>query len=230
MLPPKRPPRSRSGLTAWLDRHTPDSWAARYVSFAHSVIGLLGLAGLLALVIQLHEANVATRRDVYSRSVDAALLLEQLEFAHPDLICALDPDGLERRLEQAELEVVRYLEMNLDLHERRWQQRQDGIFDEEEWIPRQRWFRDGVVSAEMFPAVWAAVRDYYQQDFAQYVDAMVADELAHRASATVAAGGRRRRGRLPTTLTSVRRRPPPARMSRALPPHRCSLRRPPGHV
>jgi hypothetical protein len=190
MLPPRRPPRSRSGLTAWLDRHThPDSRASRYVTFAHSVIGLLGLAGLLALVVQLHEANIATRRDVYSRSVDAALLLEQLEFAHTDLICALDPEGPEHGLEQAELEVVRYLEMNLDLHERLWQQHQDGIFDEEEWDPWQRWFRDGVVSAEMFPAVWAEERDYYQQDFAQYVDAMVADELAHRATATVAAGG-----------------------------------------
>jgi hypothetical protein len=37
--------------------------------------------------------------------------------------------------------------------------------------------------------VWAEERDYYQQDFARYVDAMVADELAHRATATVAAGG-----------------------------------------
>jgi hypothetical protein len=193
MLPPKRPPRAnapRSRLTAWLDRHAhPESRVSRYLTFAHSAIGLLGLAGLLALVVQLHEANVATRRDVYSQSVDAAILLEQLEFAHPDLICALQPDGPERRLEQSEMEVVRYLEMNLDLHERLWQQHQDGIFDEEEWDPWQRWFRDGVVTAEMFPAVWAEERDYYQQDFARYVDAMVADELAHRATATVAAGG-----------------------------------------
>jgi hypothetical protein len=55
---------------------------------------LLGLAGLLTLIVELHQANIATKRDVYSQSVDAALLLEQLEFAHPDLICALDPDGL----------------------------------------------------------------------------------------------------------------------------------------
>ena len=150
---------------------------------------LLGLAGLLTLIVQLHQANIATKRDVYSRSVDAALLLEQLEFAHPDLICALDPDGLERGLEQVELEVVRYLEMNLDLHERLWQQHQDGIFGDEEWEPWQRWFRDGVVAAEMFPAVWLADRDYYQEDFARYVDAMVADEVASRAVATAAAGG-----------------------------------------
>jgi hypothetical protein len=85
--------------------------------------------------------------------------------------------------------VVRYLEMNLDLHERLWQQHQDGIFGDEEWEPWQRWFRDGVVAAEMFPAVWLADRDYYQEDFAQYVDAMVSDEVAGRAVATAAAGG-----------------------------------------
>ena len=193
MLPPKQPPRarsSRSGLIAWLDRQAhPESRASHYLTFAHSAIGLLGLAGLLALIIQLHEANIATRRDVYSRSVDAALMLEQLEFAHPDLICALDPNAPEHGLEQGEFEAVRYLEMNLDLHERLWQQHQDGIFDDEEWDPWQRWFRDGVVTAEMFPAVWAEERAYYQEDFARYVDGMVADEVAQRAAATVAAGG-----------------------------------------
>ena len=120
---------------------------------------------MLALIVQFHEANIPTRRDVYSRSVDAALLLEQLEFAHPDLIWALDPNAPEHALEQGEFEAVRYLEMNLDLHERLWLQHQDGIFDEEEWDPWQWWFRDGVVTAEMFPAVWAEERDYYQQDF-----------------------------------------------------------------
>ena len=192
MLPPKHPPCAtspRSRLIAWLDRHAhPESRVSRYANLVQSMFGVLGLAGLLALVVQLHEANIATRRDVYSRSVDAALLLEQLEFEHPDLICALDPDGPEHRLEQAELEEVRYLEMNLDLHERLWQQHQDGIFDDEEWESWARWFRDGVVAAEMFPAVWASETGYYQEDFARFVDDMVADELAHRA-ATVAAGG-----------------------------------------
>src|SRR5215213_3589921 len=193
MLPPKRPPRTdspRSGLTAWLDRHAhPESRASRYFNFAHSILQLLGLAGLLGLLVQLHEANVATRRDVYSRSVDAALLLHQLEFDHPDLICALEPNGPEHLLQQGELEEVRYLEMNLHLHERLWQQHQDGIFDETEWDPWERRFRNEVVTAEMFPAVWTTERDYFQEEFARYVDAIVADELAHRVAATVAAGG-----------------------------------------
>ena len=193
MLPPQRPPRAaqpRSGLTAWLDRHAhPESRASRYFTFAHSVLQLLGLAGLLTLIVQLHEANIATKRDVYSRSVDAALLLHQLEFDHPDLICALEPDGPEHRLVQGELEEVRYLEMNLHLHERLWQQHHDGIFDEAEWNPWERRFRDAVVTAELFPAVWTTERDYFQKEFARYVDAIVADELAHRVAATVAAGG-----------------------------------------
>ena len=193
MLPPKHPPRAdspRSGLAAWLDRHAhPESRTSRYFNFAHSILQLLGLAGLLGLLVQLHEASVATRRDVYSRSVDAALLLHQLEFDHPDLICALEPNGPEHKLPQADLEEVRYLEMNLHLHERLWQQHRVGIFDEEEWAPWERRFRDEVVTAEMFPAVWATEGRYYQGDFARYVDAIVADEVTHRLTATAAAGG-----------------------------------------
>jgi hypothetical protein len=41
----------------------------------------------------------------------------------------------------------------------------------------------------MFPAVWEWDRDFYQEDFARYVDAVVADEVASRATATAAAGG-----------------------------------------
>jgi hypothetical protein len=131
-----------------MDRHAHlDSRTSRYFNFAHSVLQLLGLAGLPTLIVQRHEANIATRRDVYSRSVDAALLLHQLEFDHPDLICALEPNGPEHRLAQGELEEVRYLEMNLHLHERIWQQHQDRIFDEEEWEPWERRFRDEVVTA-----------------------------------------------------------------------------------
>ena len=172
-----------------MDRHAhPESRASRYFNFPHSVLQLLGLAGLPTLILQLHEANIATRRDVYSRSVDAALLLHQLEFDHPDLICALEPNRPEHRLARGELEEVRYLELNLHLHERLWQQHQDQIFDEEEWEPWERRFRDEGVTAEMFPAVWTTERDYVQDEFARYVDAIVADAFAHRAAATVAAG------------------------------------------
>ena len=90
---------------------------------------------------------------------------------------------------RGELEEVRYLEMNLHLHERLWQQHQDRIFDEEEWEPWERRFRDEVVTAEMFPAVWTTERDYVQDEFARYVDAIVADVLAHRAAAAVWSGG-----------------------------------------
>jgi len=41
----------------------------------------------------------------------------------------------------------------------------------------------------MFPAVWEWDRDFYQEDFARYVDAVVADEMASRATATAAADG-----------------------------------------
>ena len=172
-----------------MDRHAhPESRASLFFNFGHTVLQLLGLAGLPTLILQLHEANIATRRDVYSRSVDAALLLHQLEFDHPDLIRALEPNGPEHRLVRGELEEVRYLEMNLHLHERLWQQHQDRIFDEGKWEPWERRFRDEVVAAEMFPAVWTTERDYVQDEFARYADAIVADELAHCVAATIAAG------------------------------------------
>jgi hypothetical protein len=192
MLPPRRsrPASPGPGLTTWLDRHArPESRASRYITFAHSLLQFVGLAGLLTLIVQLHEANIATKREVYSQSIDAALLLHQLEFGHPDLICALDPDGPERRLTQGQLEEERYLEMNLHLHERLWQQHRDGIFDDAEWEPWERRFRDDIATAEMFPAVWASEGAYYEAAFTHYVDTIVADELARRVAATAAAGG-----------------------------------------
>jgi hypothetical protein len=41
----------------------------------------------------------------------------------------------------------------------------------------------------MFPAVWVWDRDFYEDDFAGYVDGVVVDELVRRAAASVAAGG-----------------------------------------
>jgi hypothetical protein len=187
---PPGAPRPRSGLARWLDRHAhPESRTFRYLDLIRAVTQVLTIAGLLGLVVQLREANITAKRDAYSRSVDASVLIEQLELANPDLTCALLPEGPERQLELSELRAMRYLELNLDLHERLWQQHQEGIFDDEEWEPWQRWFRDGVATGEMFPAVWAWDRAYYQDDFAHYVDAVVADEVARRATATVAAGG-----------------------------------------
>ena len=139
-------------------------------------------------MVQLREANITAKRDAYNRSVDASLLIEQLELANPDLACALLAEGPEQRLELSELRAMRYLELNLDLHERLWQQHQEGIFGDEEWEPWQRWFRDGVVTGEMFPAVWAWDRDYYQDDFAGYVDEVVAEEVARRAAARDSGG------------------------------------------
>ena len=192
MLPPAQPPDEqppRSRLTQWLDRHAhPESRTFRYLDLIRTVTQVLTIAGLLALVVQLHQANITAKRDAYNRSVEASLLIDQLELDHPELACALLPEGPERQLEVSELRAMRYLELNLDLHERLWQQHQDGIFGDEEWEPWERWFRDGVVTGEMFPAVWAWDRDYYQEDFARYVDGVVADELTRRATESTAAG------------------------------------------
>ncbi len=110
-------------------------------------------------MVQLQEANVTARRDAYNRSVDASILVEQIELANPDLACALLAEGPERRLAPRELRAMRYLELNFDLHERLWQHHQEGIFGDEEWESWHGWFRDGVVTGEMFPAVWAWDRD-----------------------------------------------------------------------
>jgi hypothetical protein len=187
--PPTDPP-PRSWLTQWLDRHAHrDSRTSRYLEFFRSITQVLTVAGLLALVVQLHQANITARRDAYSRSVDASLIIDQLELNNPELACALLPEGPERQLELSELRAMRYIELNLDLHERLWQQHQDGVFGDEDWEPWEQWFRDGVVTGEMFPAVWTWDRDFYQEDFARYVDEVVAEEIARRVAATVAAGG-----------------------------------------
>jgi hypothetical protein len=187
--PPDAPP-PHPRLTHWLDRHAhPESRTFRYLDLIRAVTQVLTLAGLIALVVQLHQANITAKRDAYNRSVEASLLIEQLELANLDLACALLEEGPERQLAVDEMRAMRYLELNLDLHERLWQQHQDGIFGDEEWEPWKRWFRDGVVTGEMFPAVWAWDRDYYQEDFARYVDAVVADELARRAAESRAARG-----------------------------------------
>jgi hypothetical protein len=186
--PDAQPPGSR--LARWLDRHAhPQSRTFRYLDLVRAVTHVLTLAGLVALVVQLHQANITAKRDAYNRSVEASLLTEQLELANPDLACALLPEGPERQLEVSEMRAMRYLELNLDLHDRLRQQHQDGIFGDEEWEPWQQWFRQGVVTAEMFPAVWVWERDFYEDDFAGYVDGVVADELVRRAAASVAASG-----------------------------------------
>lgn len=204
--PDAQPPRSR--LTQWLDRHAhPESRTFRYLDLARALIQVLAVVGLLALVVQLREANITAKRDAYNRSVDASLLIEQLELANPDLACALLAEGPEQRLELSELRAMRYLELNLDLHERLWQQHQEGILGAEEWEPWQRWFRDGVVTGEMFPAVWAWDRDYYQDDFAGYVDEVVAEEVARRAADRDSGGGT---PASPSTLADYADTPPGA--------------------
>jgi hypothetical protein len=187
---PSDVPRSHTRLTLWLDRQaSPESRTYRYLDLARSITQVLAVAGLLALVVQLREANNAARRDAYNHSVDASLLIDQVELDSPDLACILLPKGPARQLDLSELRAVRYLELNLDLHERLWRQHQEGVFGDEAWEPWDRWFRDAVVTSEMFPAVWTWERDYYQDNFVRYVDEIVANEVTHRTAATVAAGG-----------------------------------------
>src|SRR5215216_6830653 len=108
--------RPRMRLTRWLDRHThPESRTFRYLDLARALIQVLAVAGLLGLVVQLREANITAKRDAYNRSVDVSVLIEQLELANPDLVCALLPERAERHLKLSELRAMRYIEMNLDL-------------------------------------------------------------------------------------------------------------------
>ena len=146
--PDDRPPCSR--LPHWLDQHAhPEPRTFRYLDLVRAVIQVPTVAGLLALVAQLHHANITARRDAYNRSVETSLLIEQHELANPNLACALLPRGPQWGLEVSALRAMRYIELNLDLHERLWQQHQDGIFGDEEWEPWHRWFWDG-----SFPAKW----------------------------------------------------------------------------
>jgi hypothetical protein len=73
--PAPAPPGSR--LARWLDRHAhPESRTFRYLDLVRAVTQVLTLAGLVALVLQLHQANITAKRDAYNRSVEASFLIE----------------------------------------------------------------------------------------------------------------------------------------------------------
>ena len=113
-----RPARgSRIGLTST----RPGSRTFRDLDPVRAVTRVPTVAGLLALAVQLHRANITARRDAYIRSVEASLLIEKLELANPDLACALPPEGPGWGPAASALRAMRYIEPNLDLHERRWQ-------------------------------------------------------------------------------------------------------------
>ena len=92
-------------------------------------------------------------------------------------------------MDRNEQNAYQFIALNLDLHERMWQQHRDGILGAEDWRGWERWFREDMVGADMFPAVWDWEHNYYKDAFVRYVDAVVATEVADRA-ATAAAGGR----------------------------------------
>ena len=113
-----RPARgSRIGLTIT----RPGSRTIRDLDPVRAVTQIPTVAGLLALVVQLHQANITARRDAYNRSVETALLIEKLALANPDLACALLSEGPEWGPAASALRAMRYIEPNRDLHERRWQ-------------------------------------------------------------------------------------------------------------
>jgi hypothetical protein len=147
------------------------------------------VVGLLAVAVQLREANEAAMRDAHSRSVDAAAQISQALLDRPGIQCALHPDSAYARLDRDARDAVQFIELNLDLHERLWRQHRDGIYSEEDWEDWNNWFRDEFVASDLFLAVWADQRPYYHDDFVRYVDGLVAAEVAGRATATAAAGG-----------------------------------------
>jgi hypothetical protein len=106
--PDDQPPHSR--LTHWLDRHAhPESRTFRDLDLVRAVTWVLTVAGLLALVVPLHPANITAGRDADNRSVEMSRLIEQRGLANPDPACALLTEGPERGLEVSELRAMRYL-------------------------------------------------------------------------------------------------------------------------
>jgi len=84
---------------------------------------------------------------------------------------------------------VQYLILSTNAHERSWREHRAGLLEEEDWLAQDLWFREWIVRAGMFPAVWEMDRVYHLADFVRYGDELVAHEITARATATVAAGG-----------------------------------------
>lgn len=174
---------SSSGFRKWLDRHAHrDSRTRHYLEFVQAITSLLTLGGVLGLLWQVNEANETARRAVYDQTVETTAQLTELELDYPGLGCALYPnnDSAFARLDRNHQVAVQFLILSTNAQERYWHQHRDGLLAEESWLAQDRWFRDGIVGAAMYPAVWAENHAYHAPEFVRYVDELVAGEVSRR--------------------------------------------------
>ncbi|MFN8594144.1 MAG: hypothetical protein U0031_22030 [Thermomicrobiales bacterium] len=193
-MPPEPPPDTETvrGVRSWLDRHAHrESRTRRYLELVQAVASVLTFGGVVGLLWQVQQANTTARRVSYDQVIETVSKLTQLELDHPGLACALYPDANLpfARLDREHQVALQFLILSTNAQERYWRQQRDGLLDEEVWLAQERWFQDGIVSAAMYPAVWAENRRYHAPEFVRYVDALVATEETSRARATIAAGG-----------------------------------------
>ena len=180
------------GVRTWLDRHAHrDSRTRVYLEFVQALASVLAVGGLLGLIWQINETNQTARRATYNETIDAIAELTKVDLEHPGLTCALYPgvDSDYARLSQLSQVAVQYLILGTNIHERSWREHQAGLLEDEDWRAQDLWFRDWIVRAGMFPAIWEADRVYHPADFVRYADELVAHEIDARATATAAAGG-----------------------------------------
>jgi hypothetical protein len=180
------PAAAPSRVRHWLDRHAHrDSRTRHYLELLQAVASVLTLGGVVGLLWQVNEANTTARRAVSDQTVETTTQLTQLELDYPGIACALYPDGdtAFARLDRDHQVAVQFLILSTNAQERYWRQYREALLAEESWLAQDRWFRRGILTAAMYPAVWAENRAYHAPAFVTYVDDLVADEIRQRTAA-----------------------------------------------
>ena len=131
---------------------------------------------VVALLIQLRNATLATRQDAYSRSLDYYAQLHRVQVDNPNILGMLyGPNDRFSALVPADQERYQYLVQVVEFYQRLWLMHRDGVLDDELWAGWERWLEDGIVTIPLFRTVWEDERHYYHPDFVAYVDGKQAD-------------------------------------------------------
>jgi len=137
------------------------------------------LFSVVALVIELRYATLATRQDAYSQSLDYYAQLHRIEANNPNILGMLFGEGDRfTALSAADQERYQYLISLIEFYQRLWLMERDGVLDDEIWDGWERWLEDGIVTIPLFQIVWEDERHYYHPDFITYVNGKLAAAAA----------------------------------------------------
>jgi hypothetical protein len=103
------------------------------------------LLTVVALVLNLRNATLATRQDAYSRSLDYYAQLHQVEINSPNIMSMIyGPGDRFTALSPADQERYQYLIQVIEFYQRLWLMHRDGVLDDDIWAGWEQWLRTGL--------------------------------------------------------------------------------------